>query len=205
MKHTNFHDIVDQSMERGPVPLEEQVAVLRGLGLEVPEPNVDLDVDLGGGDYEMLLGTIGWGEFNFDTDEWSPSSHQIFAFDAEVYSIENMYLNYLKGLQAISQGELTFSDVSQDNSKVDWDEPGGTVDVSFRVNGTQCRYRAQFQGDWLDVRIRNAVNAHLEKLGVEKRFYATPGMQGEIVFFCTEEWAERFEAATLCYMSDRTI
>lgn len=68
MKHTNFHDIVDQSMERGPVPLEEQVAVLRGLGLEVPEPNADLDMDLGGGDYEMLLGTIGWGEFNFDTD-----------------------------------------------------------------------------------------------------------------------------------------
>ena len=41
------------------------------------------------------------------------------------------------------------------------------------------------------------------ELDVEKRFYATDCDQGEIIFFCTEEWAREFESATLCYMSDK--
>lgn len=205
MRDTDFTDILDRSAERGPVPLEEQLAVLRGLGMEIPEKAADIDLSYGAGDYEMLLLSIGWGNYNFETGEWTPSSRQVFAFDAEVYSIEDMYLNYLKGLQSISQGELDFSDAAQDNSNVDWDGPDGTVGVTFRLNGMECRYHAQFQGDWLDVRIRAAINGFLEKLGVEKRFYATPGGQGEIVFFCTEAWARQFEEATLCYMSDGTF
>ena len=56
-------------------------------------------------------------------------------------------------------------------------------------------------GDWLDVTVQDAVNEQLEKQGIRKRFYATDGTQGNTLFFCTEEWAEKLEEATLCYLS----
>lgn len=198
MKDTQYMDLFEQAMERGPVPAEEQAAVLRGLGLDFPD-SLQFFPDEA---FRSALLTLGWGSYDFDKDLWTPSSHQVFAFDAEVYSIEQMYLNYMKGIQAISEGELTFTEVKQDNSGVNWEAPSGEVAVTFCLNGMACRYDAAFQGDWLDTRIRQALNGYLEQLGVEKRFYATDGSQGEIVFFCTEKWARAFEEATLCYMSE---
>lgn len=198
MRDTNYMDLFEQAMERGPVPKEELATVLQGFGLEVPD-SVEFDSEM---DFRSVLLSLGWGEFNYDQKLWTPTSRQVFAFDAEVYDIDHMYLNYMKGIQAISQGELTITDVKQDNSGVNWDEPSGTVVVTFRLNGMECRYDADFQGDWLDVRIRQALNGYLKQLGIEKRFYATDGAQGEIVFFCTEEWARKFEEVTLCYMTE---
>lgn len=198
MKDTNYMDLFEQAMERDPIPAKEQAAMLRGFGLEIPD-SVAFDSNTG---FRSVLLSLGWGKFDYDQNLWTPTSHQVFAFDAEVYDIDHMYLNYMKGIQAISQGELTITDVKQDNSGVNWDEPSGTVVVTFRLNDTECRYDADFQGDWLDVRIRQALNGYLDQMGIEKRFYATDGPQGEIVFFCTEEWARKFEEATLCYMTE---
>lgn len=198
MRDTNYMDLFEQAMERGPVPKEELATVLQEFGLEVPD-SVEFDSEM---DFRSVLLSLGWGEFDYDQKLWMPTSRQVFAFDAEVYDIDHMYLNYMKGIQAISQEELTITDVKQDNSGVNWDEPSGTVVVTFRLNGMECRYDADFQGDWLDVRIRQALNGYLKQLGIEKRFYATDGVQGEIVFFCTEEWARKFEEVTLCYMTE---
>ena len=43
-------------------------------------------------------------------------------------------------------------------------------------------------------------NGFLEKLGVEKRFYCIDSVMGDIIFFCTREWAEEFERRTDCHM-----
>ena len=199
MKDTNYMDLFDQRMEHGPFSAAEQIAVLRGLGLDVSEEAADDCVPETA--YWPVLEAWGSGTFDFDNKVWTPSSDQVYAFDAEVFDIEGMYLHYFKGLQSISREELTFTDVTQDNSQVNWEEPSGTVAVRFCLNGTRFQYDAQFAGDWLDIHIRKAVNRCLEQLGIEKRFYATDGGQGEIIFFCTEDWARRFETATLCFMS----
>lgn len=199
MKDTDYMDLLEQAAERDPISTEELTAVLRGFGLEIPDGLEMIGSDT---DFRSVLLSLGWGKFDFDQHLWTPTSRQVFAFDAEVYDIEHMYLNYMKGIQAISQGELTITDVNQDNSNVNWEEPSGTVMVTFCLNGIACRYNADFQGDWLDVQIRQALNGYLEQLGIEKRFYATDGSQGEIIFFCTEEWARKFEEATLCYMTE---
>ena len=112
-----------------------------------------------------------------------------------------MYSNFIKGLQTIPKGELVFSDVVQDDSDVDWDTPDGIIHVSYRLNGVPCSFDAQFMGDWMDTSFQDAVNRELEKLGIQKRFYATEGMQGNTLFFCTETWARKLEEATLCHMS----
>ena len=156
-----------------------------------------------GFEYMLPLEMEGSGVYDYKNYTWAPSSSQIYAFDSEFFDVEGMYQIYLKGLQSISEGELTFTDITTDYSKANFENRGGTVDVRFKLNGKECRFEAEFMGDWLDTHIRNEVNRCLEELCVEKRFYATDGGQGEIIFFCTEEWAREFESATLCYMSDK--
>lgn len=203
MKNTNYMDRMEQRMERGPLTLDQQIEILRGLGLNIPEA-VFQELPAGASQeigFAELLAIIGFGQFDFDTGIWTPSSDQIFSFDAEVFDVGRMYLNFFQGLQAISKDELCFSDVEQDDSLVNWDEPSGVLRVFYRLNGIPCRFDARFMGDWLDVTVQDAVNEQLEKQGIRKRFYATDGTQGNTLFFCTEEWAEKLEEATLCYLS----
>lgn len=200
MEMSDFLDMMGPFMDGDPVPMQEQMEVLRGLGLEISEAAAQKLPPEGA--YWMTLESLGWGSYDFDTNAWTPSSRQLYSFDSEVPDIETMYLTYFKGLQAISEGELTFTEVCQDHSQVDWDGPGGKVAVTFRLNGEACRFDAEFMGDWLDLTIRGAVNRVLARQGIEKRFFATDASQGETIFFCTAEWAKRLEAATQCRMSD---
>lgn len=199
MKDTDYMDLFEMRAERGEVSAEEQLATLRKFGLIIPDEFAGQCFPCG--DYMPFLATLGWGKHDFEQKTWTPSSSQVYAFDGEVCFIETMYHIYIQGLQSISEGELTFSDVETDFSHVDWDGPGGKVDVRCTINGIPFQYNAIFQGDWIDTNIRCAVNEHLAKLGISKRFFYTDGEQGEIIFFCAEDWAREFEEATLCYMS----
>ncbi len=202
MEFSDLMNMMGPFMGGEAVPLQEQLAVLRGFGLEIPEAAArELPPE---GAYWMTLESLGCGKYDFDASVWTPSSRQIYSFDSEVPDIENMYITYLKGLQAISEGELTFTEECQDLSAVDWDGPSGKVAVMFCLNGEVCRFDAEFMGDWLDLRIRGAVNEVLARQGCKKRFFATGASQGETIFFCTAEWAEQLEAATQCHMSDGT-
>lgn len=200
MKDTDYMGLFDRRMEHDPLSAEEVMATLREFGLIVPDSAKKYFCP--GLWYNNFFEGFASGHYDFDSRVWTPSSNQIFSFDSEVIDMDHMYLNYLKGLQSISEGELTFTDVIQDMSKVNWEEPSGKVGVTFRLNGMECRYDADFMGDWLDCHIREAVNRYLEELGIEKRFFATDASQGETIFFCTEEWARRFEEATFCYMQE---
>lgn len=199
MKDTNYMDLFERRMERGPLHLLQMTDILHSLGLTIPPLDV---TDQDGLDFAQLLTFVGEGNFDFDSGIWTPSSSQVFLFDGEAFDIAHMYCNFIKGLQAISEGELAFSDVEQDDSRVNLEELGGIMEVRYCLNGVECRFDAQFMGDWLDVNIQDAVNRELEKQGIGKRFYATDGIQGNVIFFCTEDWARTFEEATLCYMSE---
>ncbi len=202
----------EQKDERGVVSVDEQLRVLQKFGFTLSEQTVLAMRELWeewekegswGREYSLPLYLDGCGDYNYENYTWTPSSSQIYAYDCEFFDVEGMYRIYLQGLQSISEGELTFTDITTDYSKANFENRGGTVDVRFKLNGKECRFEAEFMGDWLDAHIRNEVNRCLEELSVEKRFYATDCDQGEIIFFCTEKWAREFESATLCYMSDK--
>ena len=208
----HYMELLEQQNERGPVSADEQIKVLTELGLTLSEETIASmreyekeckENNSFGFEYMLPLEMEGSGVYDYKNYTWAPSSSQIYAFDSEFFDVEGMYQIYLKGLQSISEGELTFTDITTDYSKANFENRGGTVDVRFKLNGKECRFEAEFMGDWLDTHIRNEVNRCLEELGVEKRFYATDCDQGEIIFFCTEKWAREFESATLCYMSDK--
>ena len=44
------------------------------------------------------------GEYEFNSYTWTPTSSDVYAFDAEVFDIENMYALFLQGVKAIVPG-----------------------------------------------------------------------------------------------------
>lgn len=204
MQNTTFEELEAKREARKKYPLKKQLAILRELGLDIPDEAAGFEPEARRYVIEFLsiLLNTGFGEYDFNNGSgWKFPSKQVLAFDTEVIDIDTMYVDFLKGLQTISESELTFADVEQDNDAVDGDAVTGTVGVEFTINGEKGRFDAAFQGDWLDVRALDAVNACLERAGVEKRFYAAPVDQVIIFFFCTEDWARKFEDATQCFMT----
>lgn len=101
---------------------QETVAALRSLGIEIPDETVretekavadmvsywkTAESDRGEqyGDFVLLLlSRLGEGEYDYDTGIWTPTSSQVYAFDAEVYDIEHMYALFLQGVSSIVPG-----------------------------------------------------------------------------------------------------
>jgi len=179
---------------------EAQTEVLRRLGLELtPEAEAAASAEY---PYETALMTLGCGEYDWETDVWTPTSRQVFYMDGEVAVIEEMYDLLFQGLSSISRDELTFSEVRADFSGIDWEADTGIVPVSFRVNGAEGRFEAAWGGDWIDFGVLDAVN---DCLTGDKRFYFTYGGQGEILFYCDAAWAADFTAQTGVPLWDRHV
>lgn len=179
----------------------EKIAVLNELGFsftEAEQEELENWPDVG---YEDMLAVVGWGEFDEETWEWSPTSAQVYALDTEVFDIDRMYIDFIQGLLSISNGELPITDVAQDNGKVDMETGTGTFEISLKYNEKSYCFTAVAMYDWLDVGVLGQINDMLKNEGVEKRFYATWNrLQGITVFFRSEDWVKRFEKATGCQL-----
>lgn len=179
--------------------LERKLATLEELDFQFTEEERKAMEEWPDAGYGDLLAMVGWGEFDNETWEWSPTSDQVYALDTEVFNIDRMYLDFFQGLLSISNGELPITDIIQDDSQVDWEEGTGTFQVTLNYNEKPYTFTADALHDWLDVGILEQVNRMLEKEGVEKRFYAAwNDYQGITVFYRDKAWARRFESATGC-------
>lgn len=185
--------------EGSELSLERKLTVLEDLGFQFTEEEREAMEEWPDAGYGDLLALAGWGEFDTETWEWSPTSSQVYALDTEVFNIDRMYPDFFQGLLSISNGELPITDVVQDDREVDWEEGTGTFHITLNYDGKEYNFTAEALYDWLDVGVLEQVNKMLKKEGVEKRFYATwNSMQGITVFYCDKTWARRFEGATGC-------
>ena len=96
---------------------------------------------------DLLLG-MGLGHYNWDTYEWMPISHQVYAFDAEVFDIEGMYTLFLQGIQSIVP-DIEISEIKEDLSGLD-ENLDGTRSVSFLCNGHFYETELESLGDWFN-------------------------------------------------------
>ena len=88
-------------------------------------------------------------------------------------------------------------DIQVNTDHVDWEEGSGSIEVSLSYQDEIYRFDMDVEYDWIDSKVLGIFNSLLEPEGSEKLFYATwDGGQGAIVFFCTKEWKEQFEAKT---------
>lgn len=144
-----------------------------------------------------LLSNLGGGDYDFDTWEWTPSSSQVYAFDMEIFDVENMYSDFFKGITAINNNEFAITDIEEDMGLGSEDWGIGIRNVTFRYNGTSYQFHAKAMYDWFDGSIIGYMNKVFKKENNPNRlYYMTDGYQELIVFYCSDEWAAYFTAAT---------
>lgn len=192
----------------GRVPLEEQVEVLKSLGLHVPEEtaaSVRSSMEEYGmydlveeSPYTWLLTDMGTPTYD---EEWNVTGYaaDVFWFDFEGFDISTDYINILNGMLALAAGSCLddVTDIREDMTDADWESGRGTVTVSLRWKGEPYEWDMEMYNDWIDASVLGILNPLLEQEGSQESFYATgDNGQGAIVFFCTQEWAEQFTQKT---------
>lgn len=149
-----------------------------------------------------LLIDWGTGDYNFDTGEWTPTSRQVYAFDAEIFDIERMYTLFLLGVQSIVP-DVQITDVKEDLTGLmeemeEADNPyeppsDGVRSVSFLCNGHPYDAELKSYGDWFNMGMLEFMNQVLEKEGCEKQLHMVAGMMDQMVvlIYDMEEKAAR--------------
>lgn len=190
------------------VSLDTQVEVLRELGLEIPEELTDAlreqmeSYEYGslyteGYPYVSLLSALGMPKRDTGTWEITEYSDQAYWFDFEGWDISTDYLEILKGVQAISGGEIVFTEMEENTDDVDWEKGTGTIQVSFLLNGRPCEYIARMEYDWIDPGFLTYLMKELAGMKTGKKLYACSDHgQGCILFYREEAWAEEFVKRT---------
>ena len=148
-----------------------------------------------------LLVYIGMGEYDYTSYTWTPTSSDVYAFDAEVFDIGNMYALFLQGVTSIVPG-FDCRDVTEtlEEYKV---HPAleellaagklayeGIKTVSFTLNGHEYQKELDYYGDWFNEDAIAWINEVLEQEGFEGRLYDFfDGGQGIILIYGSEEKA----------------
>lgn len=144
-----------------------------------------------------LLYWMGAGDYDPETWEWIPTCSGVYWFDMEVFSLDTMYTDFLRGVSAASSGKLIFTDIQEDTSQVDWESGTGTQSVTFNWNGQPCRLEGTVESDWFDLRVADQLVTLLRQQGgKEQLYFAYDGGQGFLVFYGTSRWASDFETIT---------
>ncbi len=145
-----------------------------------------------------VLWNLGMGDYDEETWEFIPSSHDVYALDLEFFNIDSMYTEFLTGVAALGEGELDFTDISENTDDVDWDAGRGTRTVTFTWNGEAYTIEADVWDDWFDASVANELNDIIFKNSdTDKQLYfGYDGYQWLFVFYCDAAWAEEFRKTT---------
>lgn len=141
----------------------------------------------------LILDTVGFANYNDETNEYKMLSEQVYSFDVEVFFVDIMYTIFLNYINRLSGGELQISDITENTDNVNFEEGTGTQIVSFTLRGKSYYYEAEANNDWFDTKIINYVNQILKEQNSDKYLLATSdGFQNCILFYNTEEWAKKY-------------
>ena len=178
---------------------------LHELGFDVKE-NPSLKGAFGGNsgfEAYMLLAELGMGDYDYESGEWTPTSNQVYAFDAEVFDIAQMYTLFLKGIQSIVP-DIEITDVKEDlsgmteemsSSEESGEMTDGTRGISFLCNGHPYAIELISYGDWINPDMIEFMNGVLAKENCPKRLHLLPVMdQVAVLVYCTEEQAAALDA-----------
>lgn len=141
----------------------------------------------------LVLDNIGMAEYNIENKEYKLFSNSVYSFDTEIMDIDIMYTIFLNFINNLSNNELEVTDISEDNDNMNYEEGTGVKIVSFKLNNDEYKYEAKVQYDWFDIDIISYINKILLENNFKKFLYvASDGWQNCILFYNTEEWAEKF-------------
>lgn len=146
-----------------------------------------------------LLIELGTGTYDYDSSgtTWTPSENGVYAFDTEMYDLNEMYMDFLSGVSALNREELSFTDVSENTDDVDWENGTGSRSVSFSWNGKTYTLNAEMYNDWFDTDVATQLNDIIKKNGNGKQLYfLSDGYQELIILYLEPDQATQFENDT---------
>lgn len=149
---------------------------------------------------DLLLG-LGMGDYDYDTGKWAARSNKVYAFDAEIFDVENMYSLFLQGVQSIVP-DITITDVQEDLSGMteemtesenpDLPPSDGKRSVRFLCNGHEYSILLDSYGDWFNEKMFDFMDQVLEKENCPGRLYQfSAAGQYVIMIYSTEEKAQK--------------
>lgn len=118
-----------------------------------------------------LLTAIGEGDLDYENMTWKPSENGVYAFDVEIFDVENMYKNFFVGVSYLEREELNFSNIEEDTSLVDWEEGTGSRSVSLDWNGEHFSIDAEVEGDWFDSSVADELNRIIKQQDTGKQLF----------------------------------
>ena len=140
-----------------------------------------------------LLCWEGWGIYDEQTWDWTPSTSGVYWFDMEVYRLNSIYSDFLFGIDSMNEN-LSFTGISEDYSHANMDSGSGTVNFSFVYEGQIYSLTAEFAGDWFDMNILYEVGAILAAdRNYEDLWYAFDDGQGILLYYGTAEQVQKLE------------
>ena len=142
-----------------------------------------------------LLCWAGMGAYDDTSWEWTPSECGVYWFDLEVLSIDTMYTDFLRGVQALNPEILNFSDIEEtvDHSGEKFGLSAHTI--SFSWNSQRYTLTGNSIYDWFDLDFAVQLNKILKTSG-KQLYFAWDQGQGYIVLCGDKSWARSFEQAT---------
>ena len=163
--------------EEGYIMTSPAIETLRSWGFTVDDATLNKateqlqpGVDIQTLDTASLLFLLGLGNYDYQTGEWEPISHDVFIIDAEVTFIDRMYTNILTGIDAIVP-DITITGIDEDISDMTVEmvpnEIGRLTDgkrtVSFLCNGHPYSKELTSYGDWVNEEFFSFMDQVLER------------------------------------------
>ena len=127
--------------------IEDQIAILRELGFEIPDGAADYyhswmdDSESARGYVEghpfyVLLSDMGQAKYDLDTRMLIGNPDQVFWFPDVSWDISTEYVNIMNGINSIMK-ENTFISVSEDCSEANFSQGTGVIRITFGVAGSR--------------------------------------------------------------------
>jgi len=166
---------------------------------ELEEFSISTDYYAYGDGYSKVMDLLcyaGYGSYDETTWEWTPSNCGVYWFDMEVWNLDSMYSDFLRGVSALNPQELDFTNIQEDISKVNWEEGSGVQSASFDWNGQTYFLGGHVNYDWFDTQAADDLNRIIHAQTGKNLYFAYDGGQGFLVFYGTSEWAKEFKSVT---------
>ena len=143
-----------------------------------------------------LLYCMGEGIRDYDNGSFVPAETGVFFTYYWAEFPDTMYTDLLRGIEAMSRGQIVIEDIREDHSDTDWADYSGTIAMDFMMNGKPRHLDAVFYQEWYDEQIFNALNAMILDATGKQLWFADFDDVGCFIFLNEQSWAEAFAKRT---------
>lgn len=154
----------------------------------------------------FVLSYVGTGSYDSAKKTFRPSSDKVYCFDLENGATDQSLEMFFEGLNAISHKKFKITDVKLKSVSKE-DKANGIYkrNIKFKLNDKSCSYDAEIYYDWFDTNLIPYINNILKKQKDANQLYFMVENQTCEVFYCSEEWAEKFADKTGCELRTEDV